>query len=265
MRGERNLIPLNQKASPIPGANYPGFEDLSSLDAVRIKKKQTLPDENYEEDQTLIIHLTITGRCYARCKDCVNSAVTMGSDNPRDSIVTSQVAEPERDTTIIKELAAHHPNQIITVCFYGGEPFLETDIMAKAWKILKESDESDKFRFMVYTNGELLAAALKLYPELMKDMWLYSVSIDGDEKQHNRIREGTKLSKIRENLRELSTVYKGQVLQWSTLREEQSLFNCFEEFIRLYQEGWVNHFFWHWAENRSPIADVDTYVKRYGQ
>ncbi len=250
---------------PIAGVNYPGFDGLSRLDAVNIRSGHPLTTQIYETDENLMIHLTITGRCYARCKGCVNSAITMGSDRPRNAIVSSQEVEPDRDTAIIRELANRHRDQSITICFYGGEPFLAADKMERTWRILKESEAADRFRFLVYTNGELLSDALNIYPEFMKEMWLYSVSIDGDEEQHNRVRQGTRLSRIKENLRELSTFYKGNVLYWSTLREEQSLLNCFEEFMRLYQEGLVNHFFWHWAENREPFENLHSYVVNYGQ
>ncbi|TET75023.1 MAG: 4Fe-4S cluster-binding domain-containing protein [Candidatus Aminicenantes bacterium] len=250
---------------PIAGVNYPGFEGLSRLDAVKIRSGHPLTTQIFETDESLMIHLTITGRCYARCKGCVNSAITMGSDRPRNAIVSSQEVEPDRDTAIIRELADRHRDQSITICFYGGEPFLAADKMERTWRILKESEAADRFRFLVYTNGELLSDALNIYPEFMKEMWLYSVSIDGDEEQHNRVRQGTRLSRIKENLRELSTFYKGNVLCWSTLREEQSLLNCFEEFMRLYQEGLVNHFFWHWAENREPFENLHSYVVNYGQ
>jgi radical SAM protein with 4Fe4S-binding SPASM domain len=250
---------------PIVGVNYPDFDDLSRLDAVRIRSSNPLTTQVYETDESIMIHLTITGRCYAQCKGCVNSAVTLGSDRPRNAIISSQEVEPERDTLIIKELADRHRDQPTTMCFYGGEPFLAIDKMEKTWGILKESETAGTFRFLVYTAGELLSDALKLYPEFMKDMWLFSVSIDGDEEQHDRVRQGTRLNRIKENLRELSTSYKGNVLLWSTLREEQSLLNCFEEFMRLYQEGLVNHFFWHWAENREPFEDLQSYVVSYGQ
>lgn len=250
---------------PIAGVSYPGFDGLSRLDAVKIRSGHPLTTQIYETDESLMIHLTITGRCYARCKGCVNSAITMGSDRPRNAIVSSQEVEPDRDTAIIRELADRHRDQSITICFYGGEPFLAADKMERTWRILKESEAADRFRFLVYTNGELLSDALNIYPEFMKEMWLYSVSIDGDEEQHNRVRQGTRLSRIKENLRELSTFYKGNVLYWSTLREEQSLLNCFEEFMRLYQEGLVNHFFWHWAENREPFENLHSYVVNYGQ
>jgi uncharacterized protein len=259
MKKKREII------HPIAGMSYPGFDDLSQYGAVRINSKRPLSKETLKPDSDIMIHLTITGRCYARCKGCVNSAITMGSDDPRNTIITSQEAEPERDALIIKELADRHPGQTITVCFYGGEPFLAPDKMEKTWRILRDSYEPDRFRFMVYTNGELLIDTLDTYPEFMKDIWLYSVSIDGDEEQHNRVRQGTRLSKIKDNLRKLASFYKGNILHWSTLREEQSLLNCFEEFMRLFDEGLVNHFFWHWAEEREPFQDFPYFIRQYGR
>jgi radical SAM protein with 4Fe4S-binding SPASM domain len=251
--------------SPVESASYPGFDDLSQYDAVKLSAGGPLSEENIIHNDDIMIHLTITGRCYAQCKGCVNSAITMGSDDPRNTITTSQDAEPERDAFIIRELASRHPDQTITVCFYGGEPFLMPDKMERTWRILKESEESGRYRFMVYTNGELLIDTLASYPEFMKDMWMYSVSIDGGEEQHNRVRQGTHLKKIKSNLRELASSYKGNVLHWSTIREEQSLFNCFEEFLRLYKSGLANHFFWHWAEDRKPFQDFLQFVKEYGR
>ena len=242
-----------------------GIGDLSLLDAVKMYKNPLLPDVNYLEEKSILMHLTVTGRCYAQCLGCINSAITMGCDSPRNTLEIFQETEPERDTKIIELLSKRHPDKPITVCFYGGEPFLELDKMQKAWKILKAYDTEKRFRFLVYTNGELLIDALRLYPEFMKDIWVFSVSIDGREEQHNRVRRGTRLRKIIENLKSLSSSYEGNILFWSTLRESQSLYDCFEEFIDLYQKKLVNNFFWHWAEDRKPFLDFSSYALRYGQ
>ncbi|MFQ6108761.1 MAG: 4Fe-4S cluster-binding domain-containing protein [Candidatus Aminicenantales bacterium] len=264
MSDSQNFLSPKIRPSPIPGAGFPGFNDLSSLDVVRMPTKPLWEGDDYKNEEIQIIHLTITGQCYARCMDCVNSAVTLGSDDPRDTVITAEESVPQRDATIIKKLAALHPDRMFTVCFYGGEPFLRLELMEEVWSILARSDESERFRFMVITNGELLEDAMTRYPEFMRDIWLYAVSIDGDEEQHDRIRLGTCLSHIRENLKSLSAFYRGNILQWSTLREDQSLFRCFEEFLRLYEEGLVNHFFWHWAESRKPMDDFRGFVRRYG-
>ena len=97
----------------------------------------------------------------------------------------------------------------------------------------------------------------------MKEMWLYSFSIDGRIEQHQRVRPGTSLPKIHQNLSALRRFCRGTILLWSTLREEQMLLDCFEEFTELYREGLVDHFFWHWVETEEPFADLPAYLERY--
>ena len=84
---------------------YSGINYLSRHDSVIIGSGPQLSSEKYEKEESLMIHLTVTGRCYARCKGCVNAAITMGSDQPRNAVVTFQDTEPKRDTAIIQELA----------------------------------------------------------------------------------------------------------------------------------------------------------------
>ncbi len=241
------------------------FGDLSDSLAVKMGVSPAVSEDSFQEDGRLLIHLTVTGRCYARCEGCINSAITKGCADPRNTLVTFEETIPERDTIIIQRLADRHPGRIITICFYGGEPFLATDKMVRAWRLLRESAASERFQFFVYTNGEKIVEAFKAYPEFMRDIWTYSVSIDGDESQNDRIRVGTSLKNIVANLRFLSTFFKGNVLFWSTLRESQSLLNCFEEFMRLYGQHLVNHFFWHWAEDIKPIQDFFSYAHKYGE
>jgi uncharacterized protein len=240
------------------------FGDLSNPLAVRIRLSPAISEDRFQEDGRLLIHLTVTGRCYARCEGCINSSVTQEWIDPRDTVSTFEETNPEKDTILIQRLADLHPGKVITLCFYGGEPFLATAKMVKVWQLLKGTARTDRFQFLVYTSGEKIEEAFKSYPDFMKDIWTYSVSIDGDEEQNDRIRVGTSLKNIVSNLRFLSSFFKGNVLFWSTLRESQSLLKCFEEFMRLYRQNLVNHFFWHWAESRKPIQDLNSYAQRYG-
>jgi radical SAM protein with 4Fe4S-binding SPASM domain len=217
----------------------------------------------FKEDRTLIIHLTVTGRCNARCKGCINSAITVGSPAPRDSLVTFEDTRPDRDLRIIRKIVRRYPRRPIGLCFYGGEPFLAADKMVEVWARLRRSAFRKRIRFMVYTNGEFMTDAIARAPDFMRDVWLYSVSIDGDRRQHNLTRPGTDLTAIIVNLRALKAIRRGQVLMWSTLREEQSLANCYDEFVALKRQGLVDHFYWHWPEIVEPFADFDGYARRY--
>ena len=247
-----------------PGVNHPRFGDLARGDAVCMPAQGRNSKEGFEEEDDIIINLTVTGRCYARCEGCINSAITFASDAPRNSSMAHLESDPERDAAMVIRLAQRHPDSRVTLAFYGGEPFLAAEKMEKVRLILAESQIKDRMRYMVYTNGELLIRGLEHYPSLMSNMWLYSVSIDGDEEQHRQVRPGTDLNLIVANLRKLRSAYQGNVLFWSTLREQQSLLKCFDKFLELYQEGLVNHFFWHWADTKEPYKDLASYVKRYG-
>lgn len=219
----------------------------------------------FKEDQTLIIHLTVTGRCNARCKGCINSAITLGNPAPRDSLVTFEDTRPGRDLRIIRRIAARHPRKRIGLCFYGGEPFLAAEKMVDVWRRVKGSALGKRTRYMVYTNAARVRESIARYPAFIRDIWLFSVSIDGSRRQHNRARPGTDLTAIIESLRALKEVRQGQVLMWSTLREEQSLANCYDEFITLKREGLVDHFYWHWPEIVGPFNDIDGYARRYAR
>jgi uncharacterized protein len=243
-------------------SNLFDITEFGKLDSVIITKHSCNKDLDFYEDEGILIHLTITGRCYARCLGCINSAITLGDERERNTLITAQEAQPHRDVEIIRQLTSRYSNNTITICFYGGEPFLCPSKFQPFSPGIKSID-SKKYRFLVYSNGEMLSENCRVYPEFMEDIWLYSISIDGREEQHNRFRLGTKLNKIIRNLYDLREIYKGNVLYWSTLREGQSLLDCFEGFYELYQQKLVDHFFWHWAESREPLLDFQSYANNY--
>jgi uncharacterized protein len=212
------------------------------------------------ENQDIIINLTVTARCHARCKGCINGYLTFHQDYGKP---INLECDPDRDTILIRKIAAQHPGKTVTVCFYGGEPFLSPEKMDRVRLLLADSEIGSRVRYMVYTAGEFIADAMERYPKLVRDMWLYSVSVDGSAKQHELVRPGTSLSKTINNLEELRRVYSGNILAWSTLREEQSLLDCFRQFISMSRQGLADHFFWHWADTAQPFEDFSTYSKRY--
>jgi radical SAM protein with 4Fe4S-binding SPASM domain len=215
----------------------------------------------FKENNDIIINLTITPRCYAQCKGCINNYLTFCGD---DSLALEDLeSDPERDANLVVRIAGRYPHEKISVCFYGGEPFLAPDKMEKIRLLLAESEVRDRVRYMVYTTGEFIGDSLALYPCLVKNIWLYSVSIDGSAKQHESVRPGTSLAGTISSLERLREVYDGNILAWSTLREEQSLIDCFRQFISMHRSGLANHFFWHWADSKLPFEDFKKYSKDY--
>ena len=214
----------------------------------------------FKENDDIIINLTVTARCHARCKGCINGYLTFREHLGKPADLE---CDPERDADLIRKIAAKYPESAVTVCFYGGEPFLSPGKMDRIRELLAASEMGGRVRYMVYTAGELIIDTMENYPELVSDMWLYSISIDGSARQHELVRPGTKLSKTIDNLQSLRRVYRGNILAWSTLREEQSLLDCFRQFISMNRHGLADHFFWHWADTAEPFEDFKTYSKRY--
>ncbi len=214
---------------------------------------------DFQENKNLIINLFVTSKCNARCHECINQTITNNSGlNPEELEINV-----ERDLSIIKKILRENKNLPATICFYGGEPLLESYRFVPIIENLQKIKDNRIIKFMIYTNGELLTQFFQDYPAIAKNIWIYAVSIDGDEEQHNRVRIGTDLKRIRENLVFMKDIYRGNILMWSTLREEQSLKNCFDEFMSLYRKGLVHHFFWHWLETQDDFKNFSQYYKNY--
>ena len=243
---------------------HQGFDYFRQLDGLRIQDhRPLLSGATFQERRPLLIHLTVTGRCYARCQGCVNAAVTLGVDHPRNTVISAPETDPDRDARAVINLAALSPERDVVLCFYGGEPLLAVPKIARLMDLIEASPVRSRCRYMLITNGELLTQALNRHPQVIERLWLLAVSIDGRRSQHNRVRRGTDLARIHQNLRVITPRRRGPAMMWSTLREGQSLLDCFLEFMELCGQGWVEHFFWHWAEGHDPILDLPGYMRLY--
>lgn len=252
---------MNQKVNNQNSINHLQYGDLNRLDSVVISTKDNgklYPIEN----MPLCIHLTITMKCNAKCRGCINSSITFKEPFSVDSDSGDTI--PKRDSTAIVSLIQKDNADDVVICFYGGEPFLAPDKILEVISFLRKKLKKTFLRFMVYTNGIGIKKALISYPEIREKIWLYSVSIDGTEKQHDAIRRGAPLWKIRQNLTFLKeSTSLANVLMWSTLREDQSVFNCFEEFLSLQNKGLVDHFFWHFIETDEPFVNFFSFAGKY--
>lgn len=243
------------------GIIHASFGDLSRVAAVSMPTQKVVKD-TFRETKPYYVHLSITGRCNAKCIGCVNSSVTF---NERDKSWLSQSrdANPQRDAKAILKLLEGVDEKQVIVSFYGGEPLLLPQKIGDVISILSEANHQYNVKYMIYTNGQLLGETITEYPQLIPKIWLWSVSIDGTREQHNSIRLGTDLEKIHTNLFTLKSERAGEVLMWSTLREEQSLSDCFKEFEYLNRKGVAGHFFWHWVETECPFRSLETYAEGY--
>ncbi|MBN2451996.1 MAG: 4Fe-4S cluster-binding domain-containing protein [Lentisphaeria bacterium] len=251
-RGE--LLALRRR----PGLMHPLFGDLLDPSAV-VYPEPTVAEETLSEHSPYMVHVSVTGRCNARCRGCVNSAITLlgAGQLPADVV-------PERDSRAIANLLEGVEERDIVVCLYGGEPLLAPEKIRGLMAGLERRLADRSVRYMLYTNGQLLDRTLDLARDVLSRVWLLSVSIDGQSAQHQDVRPGTDLATIERGLERFRAVRgDGCVLMWSTLREQQSLTDCYEEFLRLRSLGMADQFFWHWVETAEPFADLAGYAQRY--
>jgi len=254
---------IEQTAEPdrLQIIHHERFGDLSSPSAY-VMLGGDKEKFSYSEILPLYIHLSVTGRCQARCQGCINTAFTSASGESR-SKAPFKDTDPVRDARCIVNLINENSSATVTICLYGGEPLLAIDKVEQLIKNINEADLSSNVRYMVYTNGDLLEKSTTSHPDLMKNIWLYSVSIDGTAEQHERIRRGTNLARIHDGLAAIKKLRQGHVLMWSTLREDQSLLDCFHEFTCMHAKGLVDQFFWHWVESSTPFVALSSYAVQY--
>lgn len=251
----QNRLPLN--------LTHPRFGDLTRPQAVALAAPSGKQLPPFHEKDLAYIHLSVTGRCNARCKGCINSTISNSFTDDRRVAAPIQDTVPERDAACILHLLAETDKQEAVICFYGGEPLLAMEKIMKVKEIIDHACCPLPVRYMLYTNGSLLEKAVADHPGFFKDLWLTSVSIDGRRDQHEAVRPGTDLPRIHQGLRALRRVAAGKTLMWSTLRENQSLADCFAEFLDLHEQQLLDLFFWHWVETEQPYERFADYCARY--
>jgi uncharacterized protein len=234
------------------------------LEAGIYEKIDLLPA--YEEADEVMIHYTVTQECPFNCRGCIN-ALTAGKGNSGRSEFSpgkGKAQDLERDLLGISRLIKDSGKNTAVIVYYGGEPMLRLEPMARIYRALPGIvGESTSLKHMVITSGHYLEKAIKSYPDLISRMWLTALSIDGNEEQHDAMRRGTSLRKIRRQVETLNEVRQGQVLIWATLRPEMSLWDCFDSYMYFRKRGEAEHFFWHCDEGDGMIPDLSVYLENY--
>ena len=242
-----------------------GPDDVNMvLDEGLFEKISALPA--YEEADEVMIHYTVTQECPFNCRGCIN-ALTAGKGNSGRSDFfpdASKGQDLKRDLLGIAGLIKDSGKKRAVIVYYGGEPMLRLDPMNHLYRTLPGIlGDSTSLKHMVITSGHFLEKAIKKSPELVSSMWLTALSIDGNEEQHDAMRRGTSLSKIRRQVKALNHVRQGEVLIWATLRPEMSLWDCFDSFMYFRKRAEAEHFFWHCDEGDGMIPDLPGYLERY--
>ena len=242
-----------------------GPDDVNMvLDAGTYEKIAALPA--YEETDEVMIHYTVTQECPFHCRGCINALTAGRGNSGRSDFLPGQKKghDFERDLLGIGRLIKESGKKTAVIVYYGGEPMLRLDPMNHLFRTLPGIvGDCVSLKHMVITSGHYLEKAIRSCPDLISSMWLTALSIDGNEAQHDAMRRGTSLKNIRRQVEALNGARKGDVLIWSTLRPEMSLWDCFDSYMEFRNRSEAEHFFWHCDEGDGMIPDLSGYLERY--
>lgn len=133
---------------------------------------------------TLVLH--VTDDCNMGCLYCYRPPREKASNRPPEEkrMMTPEVAE--RAIDFLFERSGSLKKMVLV--FFGGEPFLNFDLIRVAVKHAKQKAEESgkKIDFAVTTNGTLLTDAAVRF--IQENEIGVTVSIDGFEKAHDRYR-----------------------------------------------------------------------------
>ena len=245
-----------------PGYIHSELGDLGRPDSVIINDDFST-GSSFKGWSPYMAHVSVTGRCNARCAGCINSSITFQDDIQNIHLSRAFDLQPDRDTQAIYELLQKAGAYDAVVCFYGGEPLLMPELIAETIEQLESKCTQIRLQYMLYTYGLLLDKIAADFKSLLSKFWLVSISIDGQADQHRCVRTGVDLDIIHKNLKAVHQKLCGNVLMWSTLRESQSLRDCFEEFLFLESQNLIGHWFWHWVEAEEPFENFAEYCRNY--
>ena len=132
--------------------------------------------------------LSITEDCNFRCRYCVYSDNYAYTRNHSDNYMDFSTAKKAIDYYfgLLKEGDRYNPLRKPTISFYGGEPLLNFKIIQQCFEYVKNEYKNLEILYTVTTNGSLLEKDKAEW--LMQNNFFISISLDGNEKDQNRLR-----------------------------------------------------------------------------
>ncbi|MBU7046635.1 MAG: radical SAM protein [Theionarchaea archaeon] len=168
----RNLSQNIENADEFLKALYD--QGLISINGKSIVNKKQ--HEIYKDYHLDMLILRLTNRCNLRCAYCYDNCGADGQSMPE------HVGKKAIDS------ALERCTPVLDVCFHGGEPLTECDLMNRLLEYGKyrARERGKRINFICQTNGLLLSEEIIEY--LYKNKIGFGVSLDGFKESHNQCR-----------------------------------------------------------------------------
>lgn len=130
--------------------------------------------------------LSVTEDCNFRCTYCTFSDEFSSNRNHANKYMDFKTSKKAIALyfTYINKGKKYNLFRSPVICFYGGEPLLNYDLIKKC--VEYTSSKYDDVKFNITTNGYLLNEDISNW--LMENEFMITISLDGNEKEHNRKR-----------------------------------------------------------------------------
>lgn len=132
--------------------------------------------------------LCITEDCNFRCKYCVYSDSYEETRNHSTNYMDFKTAKKAIDNylSLLEMGERYNPLRMPVIGFYGGEPLLNFKLIKDCVSYMESLGKKLETQFHITTNGSLLDK--KKAEWLMQNDFMISISLDGPEEEHNRLR-----------------------------------------------------------------------------
>lgn len=125
------------------------------------------------ETKTRIVTITLTQSCNLSCRYCY------------EYHKSSKVMDFSTAKKIIDKEFNDNTDDIIEVDLFGGEPFLEFDLIKKITNYICDTYVNKRFQLFATTNGTLVHGEIKEWLQAHKCCFVCGLSLDGTREMHN--------------------------------------------------------------------------------
>lgn len=207
-----------------------------------IQHPATIDLEHIVNNHMSQLVLQVTQQCNLRCCYCIFSGNYYNREHSSQRM-TFETAKRAVDFFMEHSLESKE----VTVGFYGGEPFLEFNLIKSVITYCKENYSYRTLKFNVTTNGVLLNKEIIQY--CIENDMLVTISIDGSKEEHdaNRVTRDGKgtFDIILNNIRLIEKIDKNYFLKnllFNTVINPKLKLNCVGEYFstsQLFQDSHI--------------------------
>jgi uncharacterized protein len=197
----------------------------------KIEHPATFDLEHIVNNQMGQLILQVTQQCNLRCRYCAYSGNYYNREHS-----SQRMSQETARKAIDFFMERSTESKKIFVSFYGGEPFLELDLIKNTILYCQQKYGHREIRFNLTTNGTLLNVDIIRY--LIENDIVVTVSLDGSKEEHdaNRVTADGKgtFDKIIKNLRMIEGIdndyFKNNIL-FNTVINPKAKLGCVEEYF----------------------------------